>query len=492
MKAGPKGETASWLPLWTEDLPASGGRRVVEFAKKYLSPPKGQGAGRPLVLRPWQRNLLNGLYVDPRPRSGLWALPRGNGKTTLASVLAIYSLFADDEPSPEVLLVATSEDQAGIAFRTVVNMVMSSRPLADRTLVYADRLVVPSNGGMLTTLPSEAGALQGFDPSFALIDEIGYVGSDVYEAVVSASGKRQRSMVLAIGTPSPHRGSGPMWGLVQAGRAGNDPTFAFAEFLAPAGCAIDDTDAWKLANPAMNGPRPFLYEDAMHALLPPKMRENEFRRARLGQWVDGESTWLPWDLWQARRDDTKQPPNRPLPKHVLAFDGSYSGDSTALIRCTLDQHVSVVGLWEHDGSDAWTVDRHLVEVCVNTAMQDPNCLGLYADPPLWRAELTAWAKRWPGRVVEFPTHSRQRMGPATDRFRTAVVEGQMTHDGNERLAIHVANCRAESSEFGDLVRKEHKRSPKKIDAAVAAIVALQQAAWHRENHRPAPVWGVLR
>lgn len=476
MKGGPKTGVLSDLPLWLDDLPPGGGRRVFEFCRKYLSPTEGTGAGRPLVLRPWQRNLVNGVYDEPRPRSGLWSLPRGNGKSSLAAALAVFSLFGDGEYSPQVLLIATSLDQAGrIVFRTARDMIFNSRPLADRAIEYADRIVVPSTNGILVILPSEPSALVGYNPSLAIIDEVGLIGDDIFEAVLGASGKRERSLVLSIGTPSEHR-AGPMWRMVERGRAGADPSMAFAEFAAPDGCAIDDVEAWKIANPATTGPRPFLHIDAMASSML-AMRESRFRRDRLGQWVDGESTWLPWDLWAARTD-TKRSHKTTSAKYVLGFDGSYSGDSTAVVACTLDQHLSVLGLWEDDGSDGWTVDRHSVEACVLKALADPNCIAMYADPPLWRAELESWSKRWPRKVFEWPTHSRQRMGPATDRFRQAVMQGSMTHDGNQRLAIHIANSRAEPSEFGDLIRKEHRRSPKKIDAAVASIVALDRAAWH--------------
>ena len=145
------------------------------------------------------------------------------------------------------------------------------------------------------------------------------------------------------------------------------------------------------------------------------------------------------------------------------------------------QHLSVAGLWESDSSNSAPINRMKVTEAVAREMSTPGCVALYADPPLWRAELDEWSRRWPNKVFEWPTASRQRMGPATDRFRAAVVEGRMTHDGNQRLAVHVANCVAEPSEFGDLVRKEFRGSPRKIDAAVAAIVALDRASWHAQQ-----------
>lgn len=71
------------------------------------------------------------------------------------------------------------------------------------------------------------------------------------------------------------------------------------------------------------------------------------------------------------------------------------------------------------------------------------------------------------------------MAPATDRLYQAVVTGACSHDGDERLAAHIGNCIAKTTPLGDLVSKDKRGSPRKIDAAVAAIVAFDRAAWHQ-------------
>ena len=58
-----------------------------------------------------------------------------------------------------------------------------------------------------------------------------------------------------------------------------------------------------------------------------------------------------------------------------------------------------------------------------------------------------------------------------------------THDGNERFAWHVGNCVAKATPLGDLVAKDKKGSTRKIDAAVAGIIAFDRAAWHQSRRR---------
>lgn len=102
----------------------------------------------------------------------------------------------------------------------------------------------------------------------------------------------------------------------------------------------------------------------------------------------------------------------------------------------------------------------------------------------WRSEIEDWAKRHgERRVLEWNTAHAARMAPATDRLYQACVTNAVTHDGDPRMAAHIAHCVAKRTPQGDLVSKDKKSSPRKIDAAVAAIVAFDRAAWHTTRNR---------
>lgn len=415
---------------------------------------------------------------------GFWRSPERTASPTLSAALACYCLFADREASAQVVVVASDQRQAGIIFETTRRMIELSPPLADRCVMYADRIVVPGTDSTMTALPSEPGALQGWDPSLLLVDELAYVTDETWEAVTGAAGKREHSLTLAISTPAGDR-DGVMWRLVQHGREGSDPSFFFREYSAPVGCALDDEDAWRQANPALGD---FLYPDAMKAVLK-SMRPSAFARYRLGMWVDDDESWIGHDAWAlcANRKRTVNPRE----KVVLGFDGSFSGDSTALVGCTLDGHVFVQGVWENPGDPRWRVPREQVTAEVNKAFKKFHVLELAADPWGWRAELEAWGKaHGPSKVIEWPTNNVRRMSPATDRLYGAVKNQQMTHDGNERLAAHIAHCRAKSTSVGDVIVKEHSNSSKKIDLAVAAVVAFDRASWFRQNTKSGSRWAV--
>jgi phage terminase large subunit-like protein len=67
------------------------------------------------------------------------------------------------------------------------------------------------------------------------------------------------------------------------------------------------------------------------------------------------------------------------------------------------------------------------------------------------------------------------MSAACSRFYTAVVTGQLSHDGDGALARHLANAVVKETVDGAYITKERLSSPHKIDLAVAAVVAYDRA-----------------
>lgn len=476
MKAGVKAAITA-EPLSFKGWPTNRAARRLRFVNKYVVTPKGVGALKPLRLRPWQTDIITGAFA-PGVRTAVVSLPRANGKTALAAALGVAELFCGP-PSAEVLVVASDQRQANIALRLARRMIELSPELAERAHIYQDRIVVPENDATMLALPADPAALHGWDPSLLIVDELHVVTEAVWEAVSSVSGKRPESTVLAISTPSTSEDS-IMYRLVEHGRAGGDPAFYLREFAAPPGCLADDREAWRIANPALGD---FLAEDGLAAARR-TLREPVFRQLRLGQWVKGVDVWLPFGAWGACADASR--PVEPKQRVVLAFDGSASGDSTALVGCTVGPtpHVWVEAIWENPGDPQWRVPRSDVDAAVALAFDRYDVAELAADPWGWRSELEAWAARHgERRVIEWNTANAQRMAPATDRFYAAVVDQTLTHDGNPRLAAHLAHCVAKRTPMGDLVSKDKRDSPRKIDAAVAAIVALDRATHHTNNRK---------
>jgi hypothetical protein len=276
-------------------------------------------------------------------------LPRGQGKTSLTAVLALFELLAGAEGA-QVVVVATDERQAGLCFRAASRMVELHPALEARVQVYTDQLTVPARGSSFQVLPAVPKRLEGLDYTLAIVDEAGRVDTEVYEVVTLATGKQQSSVVLAIGTPGPELEQTVLGRL--RSYALDHPADPLAVWREHSAAGFEDHPAdcrhcWELANPAGGD---FLAWDGLEACLPPKMREASFRRARLCQLTDQlEDAWLPPSAWAACADATRSIPDGA--EVVLAFDGSFNGDTTVLVVATVGQrpHIDLVELWDAAG-----------------------------------------------------------------------------------------------------------------------------------------------
>ncbi len=484
-KAGPKQAVdASPLPFRTT---ATGARRFAKFCERFVTVPEGEGALGRLVLRPWQVGLVASVWdAAPLPRLAGWMLPRGQGKTTLVAALGLWVLLLG-APGARVVVAAVDERQASLAFAAAARMVELEPELERRVQVHADQLRVPARGASFRTLPAVARRLEGLNPSLAILDEIGFVDRAVYEVVAHASGKRRASLVLGIGTPPPDAADSVLWTLREHGREHpEDHSFVWREFSA-AGFEdhpVDCRHCWRLANPALGD---FLFEDGLAALLPPKTREASFRRARLCQFVDlADEPWLEPSLWAACVDA------RPIPdgaEVVLGFDGSFSGDSTALVACQVADrpHLDVVECWEApEGAKDWRVPIADVEAAIRAACRRWRVREIAADPYRWARSLQILeAEGFP--VVEYP-QSPPRMTVATARFYEAVVNRALSHSGDPRLARHVGNAVLREDGRGSRISKPDRHSRRRIDLVVAALMAYDRAMQPADA---APLYDVL-
>jgi phage terminase large subunit-like protein len=59
----------------------------------------------------------------------------------------------------------------------------------------------------------------------------------------------------------------------------------------------------------------------------------------------------------------------------------------------------------------------------------------------------------------------------------AVVNKQITHNGDKQLSRHFGNATLRSDNRGSRLAKEKRGSSKRIDLAVASVMALERASW---------------
>lgn len=193
--------------------------------------------------------------------------------------------------------------------------------------------------------------------------------------------------------------------------------------------------------------------------------------------------WLPANLWNSRTNAGMVVPDGDV--ITIGFDGARTRDATALIGCHLETGWCwPIGVWEQpeDAVDGeWEVPAAEVEVALANAMDRWNVVRMYADPPWWEMQVDEWAGRWPGPVFRFYTNRYQRMAAAVRATENAIRGGELTHDGSDVLSRHVDNARRRLTTVKDpdtdapmyVLAKEHHSSRRKMDAAVALVLAWE-------------------
>jgi phage terminase large subunit-like protein len=417
----------------------------------------------------WYQEVIEELYGTRRPTQAVVSIGRGNGKSTFAAGLGVFELMGRGELQPQVLNVATSFGQARIVFDQAVAMIEASPELRSRALsrwygAYT-RIEVPQLGGAMQALPTrDARSLQGYTPSLAVVDEIGFINAASWAAMAQAIVKRRQAQVLGIGTPGLGE-SGLMWRLRALAREDPHPGLLYREYAVPDGTPIDDERAWRAANPGIrSGVKSIAaMRDLLHS-----SSEEDFRTYQLGQWTQAASQWLPPGSWDALPVCEAPPAGAEV---VLGFDGSANNDSTALCWASADM-VGLVELWEHPGDPSWQVPRDAVKARIRECFKRWRVRVLAADPFGWQDGLEELAREFGDRrVTQYPTNSYGRFAPACDRFYTAVKTETLRHDHAPALARHIANAIPRPGPKGTAIGKAYARAKDKIDAAVAAVVA---------------------
>jgi phage terminase large subunit-like protein len=250
-----------------------------------------------------------------------------------------------------------------------------------------------------------------------------------------------------------------------------------------------DVAALKLANPAPWITEEFLRRQAEND----ELTDADVLQLHGGVWAAGVDSWLPGGLWRSCEVERGAPADGA--EIVLAFDGSYKRDSTALVGCTLEEtpHIFVVDVWERpeDARRDWRVPREEVKARVDEAMQRWRVVEFACDPPGWHAEIEEWGERYAGtQTLMFNSNQRVRMTEACSQFYSALVEKRLSHDGNHRLAVHLANAVVKVGPNVKYISKEHPESTRKIDLAVAAVMA-HSVALDQKTAFSGPLFEVL-
>lgn len=483
-----------WPPRWLTKVPPADIRRgdgelyggLIESTCRVVKSSVAAPAGQLLQLRPWQRKLTGHIFARRadgryRHRVALVGMSRKNGKSALGAGYALAGLVLGD-PGGEVYSCAGDRAQAGIVFDTARRMVEMDDELSKVLKTYKHVIENRVTGSFYKALSSEAYTKEGLNPTLVIFDEV-HVQPDreLWDVMSLAMGSRVEPMMIGIttaGSKTDRNGHDTLcYGLYKYGQkvaTGEviDPTFFMSWWETRNSAAPhDDPATWRAGAPGYGD----IVSEADFRAKVLTTPEAEWRTKRCNQWVNRSTTWLPAGAWSKLERDHAIPDGADV---VLAFDGSYSGDSTGIVAVEVgaEPHVEVVASWEKQAVDGpgWTVPVLEVEETLREACARWNVCEIACDTARWaRSFQILEAEGLP--VVEFP-QSPSRMVPATSAVYEAVMNQSMSHDGDRRLERHVDNARTRVSRGGGVqLTKETSSSGQKIDLAVCMVMGVARA-----------------
>lgn len=501
-------------------------RAAADFVIKFFSflqHSKGEWAGQPFKLEPWQMFLVWVLFGWKRAdglrrfRTAYIEVPRKNGKTTLMAGLGLFLLTADGEPGSEVYSAATKRDQAKLLWSEAVRMVRASPALSNMVQHWksSDNLSVEATASRFMPLGADADTMDGLNIHAGLIDELhAHRTRAVVDVLHTATGARRQPLIVEITTAGFDQESicyehYDYSKQVLAGTIQDDTWFAF---IAEADEGDDwmDPATWAKANPNL-GVSVKLDDLARKCEQAQKMpaQQNAFRRLHLDQWTQQSDRWIDLALWDANGSavDADDLAGREcyggldlssvsdLTAWVLAFpdpDDPERVDVLARFWCpesrlmdSTNKYRAQYQAWARDGllqvTSGNAVDYGFIKRCV---LEDASRFALrnINVDRLFQGYQISMELQDEGLEVFGMGQGFMSMAAPMREFERRLLAKKINHGGNPVLRWMADNVAVRQDPAGNL-KVDKATSQGKVDGIVALVMALDRCMRHEPKRR---------
>lgn len=508
-----------------------------------LIQPNGPRARKPFEFTTGQLRFLIWWYaLDENGRwlfnHGVRRLAKGSGKSPFAAVLSLIEFcgpvrlrdFDERFPGgcigqqvdmPLVQIAATAESQTANTMRMVRAFAPKGSAIVETYQLDPGKMKyykLPE--GTLEVITASASAAEGAEGSFTVGDETehwkpangGVELASTLEDNLAKSGSRmlETSNAWVPGLGSVAEDTWESWLAQEEGRTRGKTKILYDATIAPPDTDLADPESLRVALDHVYGDCPWAdVEVIRERIWSPKAKPDDSKRKYLNWPTVVEDSWIAPEEWNRLAD-----PDHEVPKKseiVLFFDGSKSRDGTALMGCEIASgFVFTLGVWEPDpGDDLDTVDAYEVDGAVMRAFEDYRVRAFFADVREWESfALTEWPSRYKHRLklwavpkgkppqpvawdmrghgIEFAKAAEACHEEITAKREVddEIVYGEFRHDGDSRVARHMANARRRPKQQYVSIGKESPDSPLKIDAAVCVIGARMVRRMYLGSRKP--------
>ena len=487
--------------------------RAVTFIEN-LCHTKGKWAGTPFWLLPWQEQLIRDIFGIVKPdgnrqfRTAFVEICKKVGKSELAAEVALYLLYADNEPSAEVYGAAADRQQASIVFDVAKQMVEMSPALMKRSKLMGatKRIVNYGNAGYYQVLSAEVGGKHGFSVSGLVFDEIHtQPNRQLYDVLTKGSSDaRQNPLHFIITTAGNDRHSiayelhTKAVDILEGRRV--DPTFYPVVYGLKDDEDWEDEANWYKVNPSLGYTVDIeRLRDAYREAKQNPADEITFKWLRCNMWVSSTVAWIPDAIYMRG--------NEPIDMDALAgrdcyagLDLSSTGDITALVLIfpprdeeekyvllpyfwipeeTIPRRVKAnsvpYDIWEKQGyimsTEGNVIHYDFIEKFIMDLSEKYHILEIAVDR--WNATQMIQNLEGEGFTIVPFGQGFSSMSAPTKEFYRLLMEGRIIHGGNPVLRWMAGNVVIDTDPAGN-IKVTKAKSKEKIDGIVAAIMALDR------------------
>jgi phage terminase large subunit-like protein len=488
--------------------------RIIDFAEalvQFEEPFTGQY----IYLEDWECFFLAQLYgwIAKKTRlrrfkKVLLFLARKQGKTILASVIALFELLTKD--GIEAYSLATKHEIASKSLRNIKAFISRSEDLAELLKVYTLSILNPENFSTFKPLSRDS-SLDGLNPAVAIIDELAAQrDSSAYNILTSGMGTRSEALTVIISTAG-YGQSNPLVEEYEYGKkvlAGmiEDDTYLISIYEYDSDDRWDDLSMLLKSCPNLGVSVPLTYfEDQLRqARVIPKLAA-EYKVKYCNIWQAANDTWIPDALWTRCRHGVKRL-RADLTDEILAESHSViSADFSTIWDWTVaTRYYWIEAIKKYRAVHRFYIPGDLVDTKANienpgirkwieeglvvaTPGESINYDFLYRDVDAWLKTgkviaITydpAKAKEFEANfankttIVPFPQKS-QYLSPAAKAWEKAIVDGQILDDSPVirwmlSCAINKANLDSGSYFITKSPVAKHR---KRIDGIISSIMGF--------------------
>lgn len=462
------------------------------------------------------------------------SMARKGGKSLLVSGLTLYSFLFDREPAEgrQIFCAANDKKQASIVFNMVAKQLMyfiSQVPELKKDVKKVRELLQHTkDGSYVMPLSRDTGAVDGFEPFLAVIDEYHAAKTnEMLELIQSGQGNLMQSLIFIISTAGfnlnapMYMDEWPYAKEILADTYRDEQYFAII-FEQDSEEEWQDKTMWAKSNPLINESDDLKeqIEDFLQKRVDEAVKKGTMFRVlvkNFNYWMQAsEESYLDFNDWKKNETnfDIKGT------KTYIGLDLSRADDLTAVSFIHLDEVKKQYFVTSHSfvatkGGLQAKIERDLIDYrqmaqhgyCTITDLQSgiinsnqvldyiekyilTNNLDVQAicyDPHAIHGFIAEIEKRnWRYELIEIRQGAMTLSNPVID-FRLKVIDEQIKHHKNPLLDIAVKNAVAKN--VNDSVMIEKKLNREKIDPLMSTIFAYVIASEHEwDKKRALPVF----